>query len=63
MFANSKMGFELPTVISPRAYVSKYASLGARIVVMHDSLVNTGANIGNNFILNTKSLVEHDALF
>ena len=57
-----EIGFELPTVISPRAYVSKYASLGAGTIAMHDSLINTGAKIGNNCILNTKSLVEHDAI-
>ena len=57
-----KLGFELPTVISPRAYVSKNANLGNGTIVMHDALVNTGAIIGNNCILNTKSLVEHDAI-
>ena len=56
------LGFELATIISPRAYVSKNASLGAGTIVMHDSLVNAGAKIGNNCILNTKSLVEHDAI-
>ena len=56
------LGFELATIISPRAYVSKNAILGAGTIVMHDSLINTGAKIGNNCILNTKSLVEHDAI-
>ena len=56
------LGFELATIISPRAYISKNASLGAGTIVMHDALVNTGAKIGNNCILNTKSLVEHDAI-
>ena len=56
------LGFELATIISPRAYVSKNASLGAGTIVMHDALVNTGAKIGNNCILNTKSLVEHNAI-
>ena len=56
------LGFELATIISPRAYVSKNASLGAGTIVMHDSLVNAGAKIGNNCILNTKSLVEHGAI-
>ena len=57
-----RLGFVLPTIISPRAYVSKNASLGIGTIVMHDALVNTGAKIGNNCILNTKSLVEHDAI-
>ena len=57
-----RLGFELPTIISPRAYVSKNASLGIGTIVMHDALVNIGAKIGNNCILNTKSLVEHDAI-
>jgi len=57
-----KIGFELPTVISPRAYVSSYASLGAGTIVMHDALVNAGTKVGSNCILNTKSLVEHDAI-
>jgi sugar O-acyltransferase (sialic acid O-acetyltransferase NeuD family) len=57
-----KLGFVLPTIISPRAYVSKDASLGVGTIVMHDALVNTGAKIGNNCILNTKSLVEHDGI-
>jgi len=56
------LGFELATIISPRAYVSKNASLGVGTIVMHNSLVNAGAKIGNNCILNTKSLVEHDAI-
>ena len=56
------LGFELVTIISPRAYVSKNSSLGIGTIVMHDALVNTGAKIGNNCILNTKSLVEHDAI-
>ena len=56
------LGFELPTIISPRAYVSKNATLGAGTIVMHDALINSGAKIGNNCILNTKSLVEHDAI-
>ena len=55
------IGFELATIISPRAYVSKNATLGAGTIVMR-ALINTGAKIGNNCILNTKSLVEHDAI-
>ena len=55
-------GFILPTIISPRAYVSKHASIGRGTVIMHDTVVNAGASIGNNCIINTKALIEHDAV-
>lgn len=55
-------GYVFPVVISPRAYVSKYASIGAGTIVMHDVLVNAGASIGKNCIINSKALVEHDVI-
>ena len=51
----------LATVISPRAYVSKYATVGAGTIIMHDALINASATIGKHCIINTKALVEHDA--
>jgi len=54
-----KLGFELPTIVSPRAYLSQHASIGIGSVIMHDVLVNSGAVIGDNCIINTKSIVEH----
>jgi len=50
------------TIISPRAYVSKYAKVGLGSIVMHDAFINAGCNIGENCIINTKSLLEHDAI-
>ena len=55
------LGFQLPIVIAPTAYVSRHATLGAGTVVMHGAIVNAGANIGNNCIINSRSLIEHDA--
>lgn len=55
------LGFELPPIVSPRAYVSHHAVVGAGTIVMHDALVNAGASIGDNCIINSKALVEHDA--
>ena len=52
----------LATVISPRAYVSKHASVGEGTIVMHDALINAGAKIGKNCIVNTKALIEHDVI-
>ncbi len=54
-------GANIATIISPRAYVSKYASVDEGTIVMHDSLINTYAEVGVNCIINTKTLIEHDA--
>ena len=56
------LGFKLPSIISPRAYVSKHAKIGNGTIVMHDALINAGALVGDNCIINTKSLIEHDAV-
>jgi sugar O-acyltransferase (sialic acid O-acetyltransferase NeuD family) len=56
------IGYTLPVVISPLAYISKYAKIAEGTVVMHQALVNANANIGSNCIINTKALIEHDAV-
>ena len=50
----------MATVISPRAYVSKYAEIGKGTIVMHDVMINVSASIGGNCIINSKALIEHD---
>lgn len=55
------IGFETPSIISPRAYVSKHARIGTATVIMHDALINANATVGNNCIINTKALIEHDS--
>lgn len=56
------LGFKLPVIVSPRAYVSKHANIGAGTIVMHDALINAGASVGENCIINSKALIEHDAI-
>ena len=56
----SKVGFSLPSIISPNAYVSKHSSLGKGVVVMHHAIVNANTSIGDNCIINSKALIEHD---
>lgn len=55
-------GYALPVIVSPRAYVSPHATLGAGTIVMHGAVVNAGAVVGRNCIINSQSLVEHDAV-
>lgn len=57
-----QLGFKLPVIVSPLAYVSNHAKVGDGSIVMHDALVNAGATIGVNCIVNSKALVEHDAM-
>lgn len=55
------MGFSVPTIISPRAYVSKHAVIFDGSIVMHDAVINAQVRIGSNCIINTKALIEHDS--
>jgi len=57
-----KLEFKLPSIISPLAYVSKYASLEEGTIVMHYALVNANAKVGKNCIINTKAIIEHDVI-
>jgi sugar O-acyltransferase (sialic acid O-acetyltransferase NeuD family) len=56
------LGFQLPTIVAPCAYVSRHATIGAGTIVMHSAIVNAGASVGQNCIINTRALLEHDAI-
>jgi sugar O-acyltransferase (sialic acid O-acetyltransferase NeuD family) len=56
------IGFNIPTIISSLAYVSKYATIDEGTVVMHQALINANAKVGKNCIINTKALIEHDVV-
>lgn len=57
-----KIGFNLPVIISPLAYVSKHSKVQEGTIIMHHALINANAKIGKNCIINTKSLIEHDVI-
>lgn len=57
-----EIDYTLPTIVSPRAYISKNAQIGDGTIIMHDAIVNANARIGQNCIINSKALVEHDAI-
>jgi sugar O-acyltransferase (sialic acid O-acetyltransferase NeuD family) len=56
------LGFKIPSIISPLAYISKHAIIGRGTIVMHGAIINAGAIIGDNCIVNTNSLIEHDVI-
>ena len=55
-----KIGFNMPVIVSPFAYVSKHVNIGAGSIVMHGAIINAGAQIGENCIVNSRALIEHD---
>lgn len=55
-------GYELPTIISPHAYVSPHARLGKGNIIMHGAVINAGVVVGDNCIINSQSLIEHGAV-
>lgn len=56
------IGFKLPTIISPRSYISSNSKIGQGSIIMHGAIVNAGASIGDNCIINTNAIIEHDAI-
>ena len=54
------LGFKLPTIISPKSYVSKYSKIEEGCTIGHFAIVNANCNIGKHCIINTQSLIEHD---
>ncbi|STP09627.1 NeuD/PglB/VioB family sugar acetyltransferase [Helicobacter cinaedi] len=56
------IGYNLPTIISPLAYIAKGVNLKEGSIVMHHALVNANAKIGTACIINSKALVEHDCV-
>lgn len=54
------MGFELPAIVHPAAWVSPSAQLGAGVSVMARAIVGTLARLEDLVILNSGAIVEHD---
>lgn len=53
---------ELPTLVHPRAIVSRDCSIGRGTVIMAGAVVNPGAAIGQSCIVNTCASVDHDCI-
>lgn len=57
-----ELGFQLPLIIAPTAYVSQHASVGDGTIIMHEAFVGAGVKVGANCIINTRALLEHDSV-
>lgn len=58
----NSLGGSFPSIISPKAHVSKHASIGKGTIIMHGAIVNSSAIIDDNCIINNLALVEHDTI-
>lgn len=54
-------GFELATVIHPRAIVSPSAVIGAGSAIMAGAIIGTEASLGCNVIVNCGAIIDHHA--
>lgn len=58
----SDLGFEIPSLISPSAILSKYSKIGKGTFVNSGAIINTEAEIFNNCIINTGAIIEHEVI-
>ena len=58
----TEMGFHFPSLVHPHAWLSGHASIGEGVQLMAGSVVQPGASIGANTIVNTRSSVDHDTV-
>ncbi len=56
-----RAGRQAITVISPAAYVSPHAQIGAGTVVLAGAVIQAGARLGENVLVNAGAVVDHDA--
>ncbi len=57
-----ELDYELPTINSPTAIISRESHLGAGTIVMHGAQINRFASIGDNCIINSMALIEHGSV-
>jgi sugar O-acyltransferase (sialic acid O-acetyltransferase NeuD family) len=57
-----KNSAQMATVISPKAYVSKYAYIGNGTIIMHGAIVNADVKIGQNCIINNLCNIDHESI-
>ena len=53
-------GFKIPSIIHPRAYVSRHATLGTGIVLDANVTIGAGSKIGDGCIFHAGTSISHD---
>lgn len=56
----TELGFLMPIIVHPTAFVSKSAIIGAGTVVFAQAAINAGSQIGIGSIVNTGATIDHD---
>ncbi|MGH1429901.1 MAG: acetyltransferase [Neptuniibacter sp.] len=57
-----KLGYQFESVVDNSAKVSKYAHLEEGVQVLGSAIVQTGARVGVDSIVNSGAIIEHDCL-
>lgn len=55
-------GFQVPSIIHPRAIISPSARIGPGANIMPGAIINTGVRLGQNVIVNTGAVIGHDCV-
>ncbi|TGL10774.1 acetyltransferase [Leptospira meyeri] len=55
-------GFQLVSIVSPFAKVSKSAQIGEGTIVFHNVILNSEVRVGVNCIINTGAILEHEVI-
>ena len=58
----AKLGYKVPNVVHPTAYVGRRVEIGAGSVLLAQSAINVGARVGEACIVNTAAVIEHDCV-
>ncbi len=57
-----KLGYEIPILIHPTAYVSKSAFIGSGTVIEPKALVNANTQVGEGCIISVGAIIDHDVV-
>ncbi len=55
-------GWDLPSIVHPRAVVSRHAELGCGVFINAGAVINAGAAVGDNTIVNTGAVIDHESV-